>query len=108
GILYLSRPEDCQGGTDFFLHRATNSDRFPVTQEELAASGYATFEEAHKAIIDGEGTKAEAWQPLTHIPMRYNRLLLLRPWLWHTAGPGFGDKPENGRLVYLMFFLAKP
>lgn len=108
GILYLSRPEDCQGGTDFFLHRATNSDRFPVTQEELAASGYATFEEAHKAIIDGEGTKVEAWQPLTHIPMRYNRLLLLRPWLWHTAGPGFGDKPENGRLVYLMFFLAKP
>jgi hypothetical protein len=30
--------------------------------------------------------------------------VLLRPWLWHTAGPGFGDAPENGRLVYLMFF----
>ena len=22
---------------------------------------------------------------------RFNRLLLLRPWLWHNAGPGFGD-----------------
>ena len=42
------------------------------------------------------------------VPMRYNRLLLLRPWLWHTAGPGFGDRLDNGRLVYLMFFLLKP
>jgi hypothetical protein len=40
--------------------------------------------------------------------MRFNRLLLLRPWLFHTAGPGFGDKPENARLVYLMFFNQPP
>jgi hypothetical protein len=25
------------------------------------------------------------------VPMRFNRLLLLRLWLWHTAGPAFGD-----------------
>ena len=36
--------------------------------------------------------------------MPSNRLFLLRPWLWHTAGRGFGDRLENGRLVYLMFF----
>jgi hypothetical protein len=40
------------------------------------------------------------------VPMRFNRLLLLRPWFWHTAGPGFGDNLDNGRLVYLMFFAA--
>ena len=106
GILYLSRPDDCQGGTEFFRHRATGSDRFPVTQSELAATGYASFEEAHKRIIEGEGTTREAWEHLMTIPMRYNRLLLLRPWLYHTAGPGFGDRPENARLVYLMFYLA--
>ena len=38
------------------------------------------------------------------VPMRFNRLVLLRPWLWHTSGLGFGDSIENGRLVYLMFF----
>lgn len=105
GILYLSKPEDCQGGTDFFRHRATGIDRFPVTQEELAATGYASFEDAHKGIIEAEGTKEEAWDHLMTIPMRYNRLLLLRPWLWHTAGRGFGNRADNGRLVYLMFFL---
>jgi hypothetical protein len=36
--------------------------------------------------------------------LRFNRLVLLRPGLWHTAVPGFGARPENGRLVYLMFF----
>jgi hypothetical protein len=42
------------------------------------------------------------------VPMRFNRLVLLRPWLWHTSGPGFGDSVENGRLVYLMFFKLPP
>lgn len=38
------------------------------------------------------------------VPMRFNRLVLLRPWLWHTASPGFGDSMETGRLVYLLFW----
>jgi len=45
-----------------------------------------------------------AWETTMTVPMRFNRLVLLRPWLWHTAGRGFGDSLENGRLVYLMFF----
>src|SRR3546814_13932407 len=27
GILYLSRPEDCRGGTEFFRHKRTNTER---------------------------------------------------------------------------------
>src|SRR5688500_19688472 len=37
GILYLSRPEDCRGGTDFFRHLTTGSDRAPLTSAEFAA-----------------------------------------------------------------------
>ena len=44
------------------------------------------------------------WEMTMRVPMRFNRLILLRPWLWHTAGESFGDTLENGRLVYLMFF----
>ena len=31
GILYLSRPEDCRGGTEFFRHIPTNSERARTT-----------------------------------------------------------------------------
>ena len=104
GILYLSRPEDCRGGTEFFRHKASGTDRFPLTHEELRALGYSTFLEAQEKMIQREGTVEEAWEPTMTVPMRFNRLVLLRPWLWHTAGPGFGDRPENARLVYLLFF----
>lgn len=106
GILYLSRPEDCQGGTDFFLHRRTRTDRRPMSVEELAALGYASIDEAHADIIEREGMDDTCWERTMNVPMRFNRLLLLRPWLWHTAGPGFGERLETGRLVYLMFFAA--
>ena len=99
GILYLSAPQDCFGGTEFFRHKATSTDRFPVTQEELAATGYSSFEQARSELIDRDGTNEDAWEPIMNVPMRYNRLLLLRPWLWHTAGPGFGERIDNGRLV---------
>ena len=38
------------------------------------------------------------------VPMRFNRLVLIRPWLWHTAGASFGSSLEDGRLVQLFFF----
>ena len=62
----------------------------------------------HADIIEKDSVDDSKWELTTRIPMRFNRLVLLRPWLWHTAGPGFGDTPENGRLVYLMFFQSAP
>jgi hypothetical protein len=108
GILYLSRPEDCSGGTTFFRHKATGLDRFPFSPEALQQAGFATHADAHAALIERDGKDDSAWEPLMTVPMRFNRLLLLRPWLFHTAGPGFGDRPDNARLVYLMFFNRPP
>lgn len=104
GILYLSRPEDCQGGTDLFRHLPTNTERAPLDDRELAAMGYATNSEMHADIIERDSMDDSKWERTMRVPMRYNRLMLLRPWLWHTAGEGFGDSLENGRLVFLMFF----
>lgn len=104
GILYLSRPEDCQGGTDFFRHKRTNTERRPMNDQEVAALGYKTYAESEHDILGRDTLDESAWERTMTVPMRFNRLLLLRPWLWHTAGPGFGDRPENGRLVYLLFF----
>lgn len=104
GILYLSRPEDCRGGTEFFRHRRTGTDRAPINPAERAALGYASGEEMYRDIVEKDSNDDAKWEPTMQAPMRFNRLVLLRPWLWHTAGPAFGDSMENGRLVYLMFF----
>jgi hypothetical protein len=108
GILYLSREEDCRGGTEFFRHKRTGLDRFPFAPEDLARGGFSSHAEAHRALIEEDGTNDDSWELTMTIPMRFNRLLLLRPWLFHTAGPGFGDRAENARLVYLMFFNQPP
>jgi hypothetical protein len=106
GILYLSRPQDCSGGTDFFRHIPTDSDRAPTDAAGLRRMGFASGAEMHRAIIEKDSLDDSKWERNMAVPMRFNRLLLLRPWLWHTAGPGFGDRLENGRLVYLMFFAS--
>jgi hypothetical protein len=104
GILYLSRPEDCRGGTDFFRHLRTGTDRVPMTNDELQALGYSSYGEMHRDIVVKEGLDRSKWEHTMTVPMRFNRLVLLQPQYWHTAGAGFGDSVENGRLVYLMFF----
>ena len=105
GILYLSRPEDCRGGTEFFRHKRTGTDRVPMDEAALKAVGYSSYEELQKDILDKDALDRSHWEHTMTVPMRFNRLVLLQPHYWHTAGPGFGDSLENGRLIYLMFFL---
>ena len=106
GILYLTRPEHCRGGTEFFRHRATGTDRAPFNDAEARAHGYESAKAMTAAILDRDGTDDASWEPTMQVPMRFNRLLMLRPWLWHTAGETFGTSLEDGRLVYLMFFAS--
>lgn len=106
GILYLSRPEDCRGGTEFFRHIPTNSERAPYNDQESLEKYGAPSARQWTADVLRDTSDVSKWEMTLRIPMRYNRLLLLRPWLWHTAGESFGDTMENGRLVYLMFFAS--
>ena len=104
GILYLNRPEDCRGGTEFFRHIATGTDQVPITIEGINAMGYPSYQAMSEQILSKDALDRSKWEHTMTVPMRFNRLVLLRPWLWHTSGPGFGNSVENGRLVYLMFF----
>lgn len=106
GILYLSRPEDCRGGTDFFRHRRTGLDRVPTTADGIAAAGYADINRLIEEVVNHDTLKPARWEKSFTAPMRYNRLILFSPWMFHNSATGFGDRAENGRLVHLMFFAA--
>ena len=100
GVIYLTRPEHCQGGTTFFRHRALGSDRTPTSQEELAALGVSSIAE----LLRRDGNDAACWEHIMTLPMRHNRMVLYRPWLWHSADAAFGKTVEDGRLIQLLAF----
>jgi hypothetical protein len=105
GILYLTRDEHCRGGTEFFRHKRTQTDHVPMTPEALKRAGYSSYAELQQDILDKDALDRSKWEHTMTVPMRFNRLVLLQPHYWHTSGEAFGDSVENGRLVYLMFFL---
>ena len=103
---YLSLPEHCRGGAEFFRHRRTGLERVPQTAAHIAAAGYADINRLIEEVVNADTTKPSRWERVMTVPMRFNRLILFSPWMFHDAAPGFGDRPENGRLVHLMFFAA--
>jgi hypothetical protein len=100
GVIYLSRAEDCSGGTTFYRHKGLRSDRSPVTQAQLEEEGVADV----AALLQRDGNNPDQWEFLMTVPMRFNRMVLYRPWFWHSAGEAFGDRAENGRLIQLLSF----
>ena len=101
GVIYLSLPETCQGGTAFYSHKGLGSDRVP-SQEKLAAYGVPDVD----SLLKQESNDPDRWQHLMTVPMRFNRMILYRPWLWHSATEGFGQSPEDGRLIQVLAFKA--
>jgi len=108
GICYLSLPEHCRGGTEVYRHRPSASDRAPITPAELARFGARDTAEAVARVLERDANRPECWEPVMTLPMRFNRLVLFRPWLWHAGGDGFGETPETARLVHLFFFIHPP
>ncbi len=106
GILYLSLPEHCRGGTDFFRHRPTGLERVPVDMAGAMKAGFSDPNALIEDVVNKDTLKPARWEKTFTAPMRFNRLILFSPWLFHNSAPGFGDTPENGRLVHLMFFAA--
>lgn len=106
GILYLSLPEHCRGGTDFFRHKRTGLDRVPGHMAGVTAAGYSDPNRLVEDVVNADTLKPSRWEKQFTVPMRFNRLILFSPWMFHNSARAFGTKPDNGRLVHLMFFAA--
>jgi hypothetical protein len=108
GILYLTPPVHCRGGTDFFRHKPTGLERVPATLDGVRAAGFAEPNALIERVVNQDTLKPARWEKSFTAPMRFNRLILFSPWLFHNAAAGFGGGPDDGRLVYLMFFARRP
>lgn len=104
GILYLSRDEDARGGTDFFRHKRTGLEKVTSDPLALAQSGYADVNALVEDVVNRDTLLPARWERVMRVPMRFNRLILFSPWLFHNSADGFGSNADNGRLVHLQFY----
>lgn len=104
GILYLSLPEHCKGGTEFFRHKRTGLERVPTDLPAIQKAGYVDINALIEDVVNKDTSQPAKWIREMTVPMRFNRLILFSPWLFHNSGKAFGKTPEDGRLVQLMFF----
>lgn len=100
-ILYLTLPEHCQGGTHLFRHIETGTDHAPYNSAELAELGFSSQQQFLDEVINDNTNDYDKWEKTMTIPMRFNRLVIIKPQQYHDAGVSFGDSVENGRLIYV-------
>nr|QMP83626.1 MAG: hypothetical protein [Caudoviricetes sp.] len=108
GVVYLTPNVDIDG-THFWKHKRTGLESIPLTLEGIQQFGWEGVDDL-KVFLDTEGIDRSLWDRTLTIPYKYNRLVLFRPWLFHSPGNPFGNTLENCRLIQTFFFstLDKP
>lgn len=87
GIVYLSKPEHCAGGTTIYRHKATGDEKYRKENRNLY-----------------DLRDPQQWEIISELEMRYNRLVMYRGQLFHAITPVFfGDSIENSRLTQNVF-----
>lgn len=102
GVVYLSKDHPNVDGTIFWKHRRTGLEEIPRTTEGLAKHGWTTYDDL-KGFLENDGTDATLWEKTLTVPYRYNRLVLFRPWLFHSPGEAFGQTLSSARKVQTIF-----
>lgn len=102
-LLYLNRPEDCQGGTALFRHKATGKEEFP-SEFGIRRAGKSPKREQAKFTRDW--MNAEAWEMTELLDMKFNRVIIYPCNWFHSRYPreAFGTTPEDSRTIWLSFF----
>lgn len=100
-VCYLT-PTEHPEGTIFWKHNRTGLESIPRTLEGLQAYGWSGPEDL-KEFLETEGVDHSLWTKTMVIPYKYNRLVMFRPWKFHSPGPAFGTDLESARLIQTFF-----
>ena len=101
GVCYLT-PDHEEDGTYFWKHLRTGLEEIPRSLQGLNEHGWKGVDDL-KVFLDTEGVDHSLWKKTLTIPYRFNRLVLFRPWMFHSPGSAFGDTLENSRLIQTFF-----
>lgn len=103
GVLFLNNTPTNYSGTCFWKHKKYGFEWCPRNLQEAKPYGFDSYEQIKQEIIYDDGLDRSKWDLTLNVPMRYNRLVLFRPWLWHSHGENFGSTLQDARLVQLFF-----
>lgn len=103
GVVYLTPDVENTEGTIFWKHKRTGLESIPRTIEGLNEHGWNGSDDLKK-FLETEGIDYTYWNKTLSIPYKYNRLVLFRPWMFHSPGPAFGDTLETSRLIQTFFW----
>ena len=102
GVIYLSQHHPEVDGTIFWQHRKTGLEEIPHDLDELGKHGLGS-QQAIESLLKVDGVDKSKWRKMFAIPYRFNRLVLFRPWLFHSPGPAFGTDLWSSRIVQTLF-----
>lgn len=93
-VLYLNDTEDDLGGTAFWKHVATGTEKIEPNDQELLK------------LVEPDWNNEDAWETTKYVPMKFNRATIYESKLFHSRYPfdAFGSTPEDGRLIVVAFF----
>lgn len=106
GVCYLQKPEhydpENDNGTIMWKHKRTGLTSIPMSQEGIEKYGWKDTEDLIN-FLETDGVDESLWEKTLEVPYKYNRLVLFRPWMFHSPGKNFGDKKENCRVIQTFF-----
>lgn len=100
-IVYLSPNAPRDSGTSFWQHRETGLIAKP-TKRDAARLGVKV--EELKLLVERDGWRRKSWIEIDRIGNVYNRAVMFRAGLFHSATHHFGNNLSNGRLYHSFHF----
>lgn len=108
-ILYLSKPEECHGGTGFYRHIATGLEGFHDEPKvlEVMKKHKISFDDL-VIELDRDARNPKAWELTDRIDMQYNRILIYNGRIFHSHIFEFHKvKSGTNRLTFVCFGTTK-
>ena len=100
-VVFLGKePEGCTQedlnsyGTHFWRHNRTGLSSIPLTQEGIEKYEWKGVPDL-KVFLETEGNEHSLWTKTFTVPYKYNRLVMFKPWLFHSPGKSFGTEKSN-------------